>query len=617
MGVYEVQTEDGTYEVEVDDSDAPSSAVPTNTVRPEDSPGTLASIWSDVKSTPKMAFDMVKSIPSGISNIYQDIRHPVDSFNNGTLERTVRGVGDIASFMAAGPFGKLAFDKINQATGSDAPTTMTEDLRNLQRNTIQNAIFGGVAKGVAKGSGALAEAIAPATKVEEAIQGLGINPSDVKKAAKYKAPGPNGESPINQALSGATERGLFDGEAAPESLFTKNKAIIKDLADQNSTILSEADTAPSAKSVALETPQAKKFISESTFDKGALQTQLENRLADIEGSWDGSLGQLNQIKSELGGRAYVNTTESRALDQALYRDLRATVEKGAEQSLGAEKVAQIKKLNSQMSEHFTLAPIIEKAKNKVIAAELKPQQSGFINGMDKLFGDVARGGVLGGGAAYLTGVPGLTPLGLGLGLAKAGLQTRMGQAATSGLMDIFSTAASSPAARAAVPSIFTPTKPGPGLFPKNEASPMQNESPAIPKLHPAVEELAPALVKQESAGNADAVSPKGATGLWQVMPDTAKDIAKELGVSNYDLKDPATSELFGKFYLSKMLNKFDGDKELALAAYNAGPQKVAQWINEFKSSDWKMIAARLAALGKYKETRDYVSRILKNSRAMA
>jgi hypothetical protein len=87
-------------------------------------------------------------------------------------------------------------------------------------------------------------------------------------------------------------------------------------------------------------------------------------------------------------------------------------------------------------------------------------------------------------------------------------------------------------------------------------------------VHP---QLLRAIAKQESGGNPRAVSPKGATGVMQIMPSTGK----ELGVT--DLTDPTQSIYGGAKYLSQMLDKY-GRPELALAAYNAGPGRVDAFI---------------------------------------
>jgi len=129
--------------------------------------------------------------------------------------------------------------------------------------------------------------------------------------------------------------------------------------------------------------------------------------------------------------------------------------------------------------------------------------------------------------------------------------------------------------------------------------------------------LVNAVIHQESRGNANAVSPKGAQGLMQIMPGTARDIAKELGVTDYDLKDKETNQRFGEYYLAKQLKRF-GTPELALAAYNAGPGKVQMWIEKYGPS-WDAISTGIAndiaekKLNReyYRETLNYVPSIMK------
>jgi soluble lytic murein transglycosylase-like protein len=81
--------------------------------------------------------------------------------------------------------------------------------------------------------------------------------------------------------------------------------------------------------------------------------------------------------------------------------------------------------------------------------------------------------------------------------------------------------------------------------------------------------LLAALIWQESGWREDALSPRGAIGLAQLMPATAHD----LGV---DARDPRMNLMAGARYLRALYNRFDGNLERALAAYNAGPARVAR-----------------------------------------
>jgi hypothetical protein len=112
------------------------------------------------------------------------------------------------------------------------------------------------------------------------------------------------------------------------------------------------------------------------------------------------------------------------------------------------------------------------------------------------------------------------------------------------------------------------------------------------------------VIQVESAGKADAVSPKGAQGLMQVMPATAKEVAGQLGMMNYDINKPEDNIAIGSKYLSDQIDKY-GNKELALAAYNAGPGAVDRAIQKAGSNDPQAVLANLP-----KETQNYVPKVM-------
>jgi soluble lytic murein transglycosylase len=120
-------------------------------------------------------------------------------------------------------------------------------------------------------------------------------------------------------------------------------------------------------------------------------------------------------------------------------------------------------------------------------------------------------------------------------------------------------------------------------------------------------EVVLAMMKAESNFNVTAVSPVGATGLMQLMPLTARGVAKEIGINNYNLKEPCTSVKFGAHYIAWLDRYYKGRIELMVAGYNAGAGNVDIWLKRFKDKDIDYISE----FTPFPETRDYIFRTKK------
>ncbi len=116
------------------------------------------------------------------------------------------------------------------------------------------------------------------------------------------------------------------------------------------------------------------------------------------------------------------------------------------------------------------------------------------------------------------------------------------------------------------------------------------------------------VMRQESLFDPSARSYVGATGLMQLMPKTARAVAKHhpyLGKSP-NLEDPATNIVLGSWYLGEAMKKFNHRPPLAAAAYNAGPHRVTQWLKQTPFVDADLWVEVIP----FNETRNYVQRIM-------
>lgn len=109
------------------------------------------------------------------------------------------------------------------------------------------------------------------------------------------------------------------------------------------------------------------------------------------------------------------------------------------------------------------------------------------------------------------------------------------------------------------------------------------------------------VIKAESSWKADAVSAKGAIGLMQLLPSTAQWLAEESGeeITREDLFNPEININLGITYLQYLQEKYDGDIDRMIAAYNAGEGNVDKWIKE-------------GVKIQFKETENYLRKVRQN-----
>jgi soluble lytic murein transglycosylase len=120
--------------------------------------------------------------------------------------------------------------------------------------------------------------------------------------------------------------------------------------------------------------------------------------------------------------------------------------------------------------------------------------------------------------------------------------------------------------------------------------------------------LIAAVIYAESHFRDGQTSPAGALGLMQLTPATAHYIARKSGGTQFVVDDLATPQVniaYGAYYLRYLLRRYDGNEDLALAAYNAGEGNVDKWIARARTHGRALTIAAIP----YGETRAYVQRV--------
>ncbi len=119
------------------------------------------------------------------------------------------------------------------------------------------------------------------------------------------------------------------------------------------------------------------------------------------------------------------------------------------------------------------------------------------------------------------------------------------------------------------------------------------------------------IIKSESNFKPDAVSHKQASGLMQIIKPTALWIADQLHLTDFEyeqITDPVLNIKMGCYYMSYLLNLYDGNEKNAIAAYNAGEGNVSRWLaDEAYSKDGTTLLQI-----PYPETRHYITKVMNN-----
>jgi len=125
-----------------------------------------------------------------------------------------------------------------------------------------------------------------------------------------------------------------------------------------------------------------------------------------------------------------------------------------------------------------------------------------------------------------------------------------------------------------------------------------------------------AVIRQESAFKVNAKSRASARGLMQLMPATAKKVAKDLKLRYSSMRlmtEPNYNMTLGQSYLARMIDRFDGSYVLALTAYNAGPKRAKRWImDNGDPRDRGVDAIDWIEMIPFRETRNYIQRVLES-----
>jgi len=562
-----------------------------------------------VKNTPRAIYDTAASIPSGISNVFNSVFSPKESLYNGTTEKTIRGTGALAAGLAGagtgaafgsvvpvvgtaiggalgGAAGLLGYNKLNQLTGSDAPTTAAQDLGDLAENAGTGLGMGAVGKLTEVGLKSGASALNKAANAFDR-RSLQTRASDYGKASDVRTidtPEGGVETYNKSALNKLVTDDAFPMSRNPATLSKFMDEQGSGLAGKINQVISEYDSA-GVKAV----PQFENALNYLASGKvpadkvTAMLDYLDDFKDAITKEGGGKLSYMQQQKVALGKSYNPADAVKSGFDRAIYKDLKQTIETYA---------PEVKGLNQELAKYQVAEPIVNRSLKA--AENATPLDSAVRLGF-------TTGGITGTTAlsTMLTGNP--LP-GVAVGLAGKFLTTPTGQALlarglrnTSGAADVAASVAPAlgPIGQAVqsnngvtdnevFSSVFTPSGLSNWAVPPAEAQDFNqqdifmtnpiDEIKADPYYH--------ALAMTESTMNPNAKNPKSsAKGMFQFIDETAK------AVNLQDPNDVDASFKAVKFLTDDHRRMFGNDPDMLYAAHVLGATRLRKVLNHQPLSD--------------------------------
>lgn len=507
------------------------------------------------------------------------------------------------------------------------PSEPGEDLSELGYNLGQGAAGTAIFKGLGKGAKALSGPLQESGK-GFARKSVGATYQDYKNNPGAKA-----------ALDDLIESKVLGWSRNAEVMAGKVGAEVADLSDTVNTLIKDFDQNVGAP-VYPQFNNALDYIAKGKVPANRVNTYVK-RLTELDDGikrlGNGRLEYLQQQKISVGKDFNPADSVDAGFARALYSDLRQAIE-------GA--VPEVGPLNKVLQRYEIFDPILDRglarAANSTAAdSGLNMMKTTGGIGSALVAGQYGLGSPLLAGGAALGYLAGRTPTGQmltggalkGLGKAADAIGPRLSAAAP--VLGAEFAAGIEP--RTPELSFQQPTSrqaPSPGNYPSGtaqdrlstEAQSVDPQASLSPSSYsnsvfdkdqslsePSVfAKLSKAVEKIESGGKADAVSNKGAVGTHQVRPIAMREVMRRQGIDDSALTDadltamakrPGVSKRFGEAYLQMLVDQYDGDVELALAAYNAGPTLVDRLLKG-DADTFADIRGKLPA-----ETQAYVPRV--------